>query len=259
MMADDIHEPTTTQSTTSSIPPYTHRATSTFADTPTQYEHTAVASTERYRFQDLPPFYGSALGDARNSGTAMGTGPIEAHRIDTDEWLSDNEWQNDPSISDYLMRGRGIELPPAREEGQVSDDDHAGSQIVIVRRGDIMVVSTSPPPRNASTIQDPPHSLPNAQPRAISGGREERPARGPFGRVGRRMGSWGQQIGRQAGAIGHQFGQRTEGWASAYSAGGGGYNPPVRPTRAVRPSTVEPSGPPQYEYPPSYEDTRADY
>ena len=254
-MADDIHEPKNTQSTTSSITPNTHRATSAFA---THHEHAAVASSEQLRSQDLPPSYGSALVDARNSRTAIGTGPIQAHRIDIDGWLSDNEWQNDPLLSDYLMRGRGIELPPAREEGHVSDDDHAGSQIVIVRRGDIMVVSTSPPPRNASTIQDPPYSLPDARLGAIPGAREERPARGPFGRVGRRMGSWGQQIGRQAGAIGHQFGQRTEGWASAYSAGGGGYNPPVRPTRAIRSSTAEPSGPPQYEHPPSYNDARAD-
>jgi hypothetical protein len=254
-MADNNREPITTQSTTSSIPPNTHRATSAFADTPTHHEHAAVASPERPRSQDLPPSYGSALVDARNSRTAIGTGPIEAHRIDINGWLSDNEWQNDPSLSDYLMRGRGIELPPAREEGQVS---HDGSQIVIVRRGDIMVVSTSPPPRNASIVQDVPHSLPVAQSTATFERREERPARGPFGRVGRRMGSWGQQIGRQAGAIGHQLGQRTEGWASAYSAGGGGYNPPVRPTRTIRPSTAEPTGPPQYEHPPSYDDARAD-
>ena len=252
MVADDNYEPTTTQSTTSSIPPNTRRTTST------QYDHTEVVSPERPQFQDLPPSYGSALGDARNSGTATGTGPIGAHQIDIDEWQSDNERHNDPSILDYLMRGRGIERPPAREEGQGSDDGHAGSQFIIVRPGDIMMLSTSPPPRNTSIVQDVPHSLPVAQSRATSEHRQERPARGPFGRVGRRMGSWGQQIGRQAGVIGHQFGQRTEGWASAYSAGGGGYNPPVRPTRAIRSSTAEPSGPPRYEHPPPYNDAQAD-
>ena len=256
MLADDPPEPTTMQSTTSSIPPYTQRATSSFADTPTRYEHTPSSIPERTRYQDLPPSYGSVSGDARNSGTAMGTGPIEAHRVNTDEWLGDNEWQNDPSILDRLTRGRGIELPPAREEEQVSNDD-AGSQTVIVRRGDAMV-STSAPSGNDFTIQDPSHSVPVAQSRAASERRQERPARGPFGRVGRRMGSWRQQIGRQASTIGSQFGQRTEQWASAYSAGGGGYNPPVRPTRAVRPSAAEPSGPPQYEHPPSYEDARDD-
>jgi hypothetical protein len=70
---------------------------------------------------------------------------------------------------------------------------------------------------------------------------------------GRRMGNWGEQFGRQAGAMGKQFGQRTEQWASAYSAGGGGYNPPARPMPAAGPSTSEQSGPPQYDHPPSYE------
>ncbi|KAF3041741.1 hypothetical protein E8E12_008370 [Didymella heteroderae] len=70
---------------------------------------------------------------------------------------------------------------------------------------------------------------------------------------GRRMGNWGEQFGRQAGAMGKQFGQRTEQWASAYSAGGGGYNPPTRPNPTAGPSTAEPSGPPQYDHPPSYE------
>ena len=254
-MAGDIREPINTQSTTSSIPPNTHRATSAFA---TQHEHSAVASSEQLRSQDLPPSYGSALVDARNSRTAIGTGPIEAHQLDINEWQSDNERQNNHSILDYLMRGRGIELPPAREERPGSEDGHVGTQIIIVRPGDIMMLSTSPPPRNASIVQDVPHSLPVAQSRATSEHRQGPPARGPFGRVGRRMGSWGQQIGRQAGAIGHQFGQRTEGWASAYSAGGGGYNPPVRPTRAIRSSTAEPSGPPRYEHPPPYNDAQAD-
>jgi hypothetical protein len=70
---------------------------------------------------------------------------------------------------------------------------------------------------------------------------------------GRRMGSLGEQFGRQAGAMGKQFGQRTEQWASAYSAGGGGYNPPARPMPTAGPSTAEPSGPPQYDHPPSYD------
>lgn len=70
---------------------------------------------------------------------------------------------------------------------------------------------------------------------------------------GRRMGSWGEQFGRQAGTMGQQFAKRSEAWASAYSAGGGGYAPIVRPIPAAGPSTQEPSGPPQYDHPPSYE------
>jgi hypothetical protein len=257
MADDDIHEPTRAQSTTSSIPLYTLQVASTFADTASQYEQTSLISLNRPRSEDLPPSHGSASGDASSSGTVMSFGPREFHPFDINGWLSYNEWPNEPPILEYQMRGQGRELPPEREEGQVSDDDHAGTQAVIVRQGDIVTFPGSPPPRDSSVIQEPPHSLPVTQTRAMSERRQERSARGPFGRVGQRVGNWGQQVGQRF-AIGHQFRLHTEGWASAYSAGGGGYNPPVRPTRAVRPGTADPSAPPQYEHPPPYEDTRAD-
>lgn len=71
--------------------------------------------------------------------------------------------------------------------------------------------------------------------------------------LGRKMSDWSEQVRRQAVAMGKQFGQRTEQWASAYSAGGGGYNPPARPQPAPDPSSVEPSDLPLYDHPPSYE------
>lgn len=71
--------------------------------------------------------------------------------------------------------------------------------------------------------------------------------------IGRRMGNWGEQIGRQARAMAKQFGQRTEQCATAYGAGGGGYNPPVRPRLPARSSIAEPTDLPRYDHPPSYE------
>ncbi|KAF2993229.1 hypothetical protein E8E13_001458 [Curvularia kusanoi] len=233
-MADIPHAAVASQSTTSFNVTNTTHPHSTWNESSTQYQATQIHSPAGPQYDDLPPSYDFALSNARSSGISGTANRIEAHLAGADE-------------------------------GHVSTEPVAGSQSTTIgQTGDLISSSSSPTLRDASSIAEPSHSTPTDQSDAHS-----RDNQGPRGRecrghrsrssqdlaaFGQNVGKWGSQFGRKMSAIGKQFGQRTEQWASAYSAGGGGYNPPPRPMRVAAGSgTVEPSGPPQYDHPPSYE------
>lgn len=232
-MTDGPHAPIAPQSTTSLYAANTFQALSTPNESSSQYQSITIRSPSGPQYGDLPPSYDFALSNPRSSGTSVAANRAEGHRAGADE-------------------------------GHVSSELVAGSQSTTIgqTRG-FASTSTSPIFGFVPPIAEPSHPTPTAQSGDHRCDNEGSRVRERHGRVsrssqdlavfGQNVGKWGGQFGRKMSAIGKQFGQRTEQWASAYSAGGGGYNPPPRPIRVAAGPTAEPSGPPQYDHPPSYE------